>query len=620
MRGIESSRVMVLIFSQHANRSRPVRCEIERALNKNLTVVPFRIEDAVPTEALELFLSGTHWLDAFSPPLQRHIDTLADRIVGIVGHDLIVEQSVSPALPLETQLQLSDKDRAKPNNRVPLAPADPKQNPGRRVVTSQSPESESEIYQTLRGMTRKSALRFAAFATCVLLAVTGLVRHFVLRDKGEDFFEIIARQQGATKTISTPPRLPSPEVPPLKLVQQPVVSGPEVATPEMSLSKAVQPPALTVPDRFLTIEAALAAAKPGDTVRIRSGAYKERIRLPDGVSLAAEESRSVTISIDGKVGSVLDADGCKTGSTIKGIVFSHEGTDAPDANAPPVVNVMASKLIFDDCVFEKGVGTGIRTTSATVSFTQCEALRNGAHGFLLNRSDATLRDCLTENNLNDGLRAYGAGCVVKAEKTASKRNGDTGLVAENGACITATQSDSVENSENGVAVLGADSEALWQGGVIQGNGVSFRGGIAGVSERGGQGVVVEKDGARFSATETLVAGNWKAGVVMKYPKSNSSLTLCRVEKNQGVGVIIYGAASTVLRMEDCQITDNHAEGLVIAGTNFRPVIVRALMSRNFPDGLAVFELAEPQLDDCKFDGPGQNPINRTEAGPGMTVK
>jgi hypothetical protein len=374
-----------------------------------------------------------------------------------------------------------------------------------------------------------------------------------------------------------------------------------------------------VPDGYPTIAAALTAAKPGQTVRIKAGAYHEQVRLPDGVSLAAEASRRVSISIEGGDGSVLVADGCKTGS-INGIVFSHSGTDAPDPGASPVVSVIASKVNFDDCVFEKGKGTGVHLVSATSNFKKCESRRNGAHGYLVQSSSAKLEDCLAESNGNDGLRAFGSGCSVETDETASKRNGDTGMVAENGARISASQTDSLENSENGVAVLGADSEAVWRGGIIKDNGVSFRGGVVSDSERGGQGVVVEKDGALFSATDTLIADNRKAGVVMKYPKSNSNLIRCRVKTNRGMGgVIIYGSASTTLRIEGGEITDSHEEGLVISGEGFRPSIEGIRIQGSTLFGLSVFEKAEPQLRGCVIERNGQGPIDRAEAGPGMTI-
>jgi hypothetical protein len=37
-----------------------------------VTVLPFRVEDVLPSGSLEYFLSSQHWLDAFPPPMEPH--------------------------------------------------------------------------------------------------------------------------------------------------------------------------------------------------------------------------------------------------------------------------------------------------------------------------------------------------------------------------------------------------------------------------------------------------------------------------------------------------------------------------------------------------------------------
>lgn len=54
---IAGAKLMVLIFSQNANVSPQIKREVERAVNKGLPIIPVRIEDAVPSKALEYFIS-----------------------------------------------------------------------------------------------------------------------------------------------------------------------------------------------------------------------------------------------------------------------------------------------------------------------------------------------------------------------------------------------------------------------------------------------------------------------------------------------------------------------------------------------------------------------------------
>jgi tetratricopeptide (TPR) repeat protein len=73
---LNKSRALVLIFSASANRSPQIKREVERAVNRGMPVIPFRIEDVLPSKALEYFISTPHWLDAMTPPLELHLEHL----------------------------------------------------------------------------------------------------------------------------------------------------------------------------------------------------------------------------------------------------------------------------------------------------------------------------------------------------------------------------------------------------------------------------------------------------------------------------------------------------------------------------------------------------------------
>ena len=83
-----------MILSENSNKSRQVVREVERAVSKEVIIIPFRIENVDPTGALAYFLSTEHWLDALTPPLEKHIDKLGNTIqVFLTGNDsLIVDE------------------------------------------------------------------------------------------------------------------------------------------------------------------------------------------------------------------------------------------------------------------------------------------------------------------------------------------------------------------------------------------------------------------------------------------------------------------------------------------------------------------------------------------------
>jgi TIR domain len=77
---IHSVKVMVLVFSSNANSSGHIPKEVERAVSNGVAIIPFRIEDVAPGKSLDYFIGSVHWLDAMTPPLENHLDNLAETV------------------------------------------------------------------------------------------------------------------------------------------------------------------------------------------------------------------------------------------------------------------------------------------------------------------------------------------------------------------------------------------------------------------------------------------------------------------------------------------------------------------------------------------------------------
>jgi TIR domain-containing protein len=78
---ISAARLMLLVFSSHSNASPQVRREVERAVHKQVPVLPYRIEDILPSKSLEYFLSSQHWLDGFAGPRDTQYERLCSHVV-----------------------------------------------------------------------------------------------------------------------------------------------------------------------------------------------------------------------------------------------------------------------------------------------------------------------------------------------------------------------------------------------------------------------------------------------------------------------------------------------------------------------------------------------------------
>jgi hypothetical protein len=81
---LNQSRILILVFSANSNNSPQVMREIERAVHLGIPIIPFRIEDVVPSKAMEFFLGAPHWLDALTPPLEKHVETLGRTVEALL--------------------------------------------------------------------------------------------------------------------------------------------------------------------------------------------------------------------------------------------------------------------------------------------------------------------------------------------------------------------------------------------------------------------------------------------------------------------------------------------------------------------------------------------------------
>ncbi|MHB8084821.1 MAG: toll/interleukin-1 receptor domain-containing protein [Dehalococcoidia bacterium] len=102
---LNESRLMVLVFSANSNDSPQVIREVERAVNKGVPIIPFRIEDIIPSKSMEYFVSSSHWLDAMTPPLEKHLQRLGETVELFLskGHEALPETEFHPATAAAAQ-------------------------------------------------------------------------------------------------------------------------------------------------------------------------------------------------------------------------------------------------------------------------------------------------------------------------------------------------------------------------------------------------------------------------------------------------------------------------------------------------------------------------------------
>ena len=88
MNAISNSAAMVLVLSGASNKSPHVSREVERAVSKQIPIIPFVIEPVKLSQSMEYYVSSQHWLEAIDKPLEKHFPKLAATVKGIMTEGL----------------------------------------------------------------------------------------------------------------------------------------------------------------------------------------------------------------------------------------------------------------------------------------------------------------------------------------------------------------------------------------------------------------------------------------------------------------------------------------------------------------------------------------------------
>ncbi|HEY3889914.1 MAG TPA: TIR domain-containing protein [Caulobacteraceae bacterium] len=100
IQAIHGSKAFILLFSGFSNTSGQIKREVERAADREIPIIPFRLDDIEPNESLEFFISTPHWMDAFTPPLEGHIQQLSETLRQLIAKDGAPAGSASVPSPM----------------------------------------------------------------------------------------------------------------------------------------------------------------------------------------------------------------------------------------------------------------------------------------------------------------------------------------------------------------------------------------------------------------------------------------------------------------------------------------------------------------------------------------
>jgi hypothetical protein len=170
------SRVMVLVISEHSNKSQHVKREIQNACLEDspTQILPLRV-DAVPlNKALRYYLSSLQWLDASRPPIEDHLPGLVANVrsrLAAQGKEAVESESVRAAIEkLEGE--------AKP---VPPMKEDVSPRPG--------------AGKGIGGVTQQKKLLIAIAAAVLILSAAGIFWAYRSRSRNQSAAPIMSANQ-----------------------------------------------------------------------------------------------------------------------------------------------------------------------------------------------------------------------------------------------------------------------------------------------------------------------------------------------------------------------------------------------------------------------------------------
>ena len=122
IKAIEATDALVLICSRYTSDSVHVRSEVEHAFSHKKVIFPVRMEDVELGKALEYFLSSSHWLAAWDPPLEECVKRLAESMKKVLaGEDetVGVEEPGGVAEPEESLAGSPVEEQVEHPNNLP---------------------------------------------------------------------------------------------------------------------------------------------------------------------------------------------------------------------------------------------------------------------------------------------------------------------------------------------------------------------------------------------------------------------------------------------------------------------------------------------------------------------
>jgi parallel beta-helix repeat protein len=338
------------------------------------------------------------------------------------------------------------------------------------------------------------------------------------------------------------------------------------------------PQTRVVPDQYATIQAAIDAAKAGDTVLVKAGMYQEALKFKEGIELRGENRDTTIVRFSSPPTGVVGQDhydipleirGCASG-TILNIGFEQERSDErtnENVWMADAIELFDSSIAIENCRAQSGAGAGI-LVSGTKSAprllrNQCRQNKQGGISFEHGaRGKAENNVC--EENQYAGIMARGAGTSPELVNNQCRGNELTGLLFKQGAQGKAENNVCEQNKQDGILVSDSGTSPELVNNQCRRNehfGIEFYD-AQGRAERNAceqnhwSGIAVSGSGAAPELANNQCRSNEVDGILFQNgAHSKAESNVCERNKDSGISVIGSGAAAD-LANNQCRSNGN----------------------------------------------------------------
>jgi parallel beta-helix repeat protein len=351
---------------------------------------------------------------------------------------------------------------------------------------------------------------------------------------------------------------------------------------------------VNVPGKYPTIQAAIDAASPGDTVKIKEGVYNETLNIREGVNLVGADPDKVTIQGPVERGVLLSVSGVKKGS-LTGITFQHVNEETgQNLQWPDLLVIKDSQFSVSNCAFKNGAGCGIVIQGqSNVKVSDCRCENNVQYGIIVHDgANASLRSNICSKNHDAGIEFKRAGCGV-AEKNKCEENKSYGILISGKDSSATLRENTCSMNGNGVKIS-SEAKGVLEGNICQRNtyqGICLDSGASAklvknlCDENGyiGMSVIMYDTHAELSENffrHNLIAGLWvywgghceasgnifiengRSGISVGGWRSTCVLRDNKICQNSDNGIACYSQAS--VKTSGNEIRENKGKGYLIA--------------------------------------------------------